>query len=224
MPKSTARRTILLLAVALSAVAAAAIYVVLGAPSPADLFALARGEQRIARGFIGVANFGQWRLICAPGPAGLDGLGNATPAAQEAAPAKRASGNACRVNQEMPAAPQAAAGEKPSQVIVAANFSLVGTKRTPAAMLRLPPTAQAGDVITLRFDDGSEINTKVRDCAGGECFAAGTLSGEEWQHLSATNTLQVKFPLTARQWVILDLPVQGLSAAIGALGRAEIRP
>jgi invasion protein IalB len=214
-----------LLGVALSAVAAAALYVVIGAPSPADVFGLIRGERRIARGFIGVANFGQWRLICAPGPATLDALGNAASAGQGAAPGKAPNGNTCRGNQEMPAAPQGAApGEKPAQVVVAANFSLVGRKRTPAAMLRLPPTAEAGDVISLRFDDGSEINTKVRDCALGECFAAGTLSGEEWQHLSATNTLQVKFPVTGRQWVILDLPVQGLSAAIGALGRAEIRP
>jgi invasion protein IalB len=184
-----------------------------------------RGEQRIARGFIGVANFGRWRLICAPGPASFGALANGTPAAQDRAPGKAATGNTCRVNQEMPTPPQAAAsGEAPPQVIVAANFGLVGTKSTPAAMLRLPPTAETGDVIRLRFDDGSEINTKVRDCAAGECFAAGTLSGEEWRHLSATNTLQVTFPVTGRQWVILDLPVQGLSAAIAALGRAEIRP
>jgi invasion protein IalB len=105
---------------------------------------------------------------------------------------------------------------------VAVNFSLVGPRRTPSAMLRLPPTAQAGDIITLRFDDSSVVKTMVRDCADTECLAAGTLSPEDWQHLSATNSLQVTFPALARQWVILNLPVQGLAAAIDAFNRADI--
>jgi invasion protein IalB len=88
-------------------------------------------------------------------------------------------------------------------------------------MLRLPPTARAGDVITLRFDDSSVVKTMVRDCADTECLAAGTLTPEDWQHLSATNSLQVTFPALARQWVILNLPVQGLAAAIDAFDHAD---
>ena len=125
---------------------------------------------------------------------------------------KLAGGNACRINQELPASGEnpAAAAPSPAQVIVAVNFSLVGPRRTPSAMLRLPPTARAGDVITLRFDDPSRGEDRmVRDCADTECLAAGTLTQEDWQHLSATNSLQVTFPALARQWVILNLPVQG---------------
>ena len=186
---------------------------------------MARGAQRITPGFIGVAEFGRWRVICIPGPSSLDGLGaSAAPAPQPAA--KPSAANACRINQEMPApgensfaSPEA---QDPGQVIVAVNFSLVGPRRTPSAMLRLPPTAQAGDVITLRFDDSSVVKTMVRDCAASECLAAGTLSPEDWQHLSATNSLQVTFPALARQWVILNLPVQGLAAALDAYDRADV--
>ena len=107
------------------------------------------------------------------------------------------------------------------QVIVAVNFSLVGPRRTPSAMLRLPPTARTGDVITLRFDDSSVMKTMVRDCADSECLAAGTLAPEDWRHLSTTNSLKVMFPTLARQWVIINLPVQGLAAAIDAYHRAD---
>jgi invasion protein IalB len=107
-------------------------------------------------------------------------------------------------------------------VIVAVNFSLVGPRRTPSAMLRLPPTARAGDVITLRFDDSTAVKTMVRDCDANECLAAGTLAPDEWQHLSATNSLQIMFPALARQWVILNLPVEGLPAAMDALNRSDI--
>ena len=216
------RPTLILLGAALAAVALAVFYFALGAPSPAGLFAMARGGPRITPGFIGMAEFGRWRLICIPGPSSLEGLGASAQAAQSA-PTPAGAGNACRINQEMPASGEGPAqGPPPAQVIVAVNFSLVGPRRTPSAMLRLPPTARAGDVITLRFDDLSEVKTMVRDCTLTECLAAGTLTPDHWQHLSATNSLQVMFPALARQWVILNLPVQGLAAAIDALNRADI--
>lgn len=222
------RRTLILLGVALAAVALAALYFAFGAPAPSELFAMARGGQRIAPGFIGVAEFGRWRVICIPGPPSLDEL-DASPAPAPRPVVKPPGGNACRINQEMPASGEnpgaSPGGQVPGQVqrqvIVAVNFSLVGPRRTPSAMLRLPPTARAGDVITLRFDDSSVVKTMVRDCADRECLAAGTLSPEDWQHLSATNSLQVIFPALARQWVILNLPVQGLAAAIDAYNRAD---
>ncbi|HMI95208.1 MAG TPA: invasion associated locus B family protein [Micropepsaceae bacterium] len=219
------RRTLILLGMALAVAALAAVYFALGAPGPSELFAMARGGPRVTPGFVGVAEFGRWRLICIPGPPSLDGL------AASAAPGphpgvKPASANACRINQEMPASGDnpAAAPEVqvPGQVIVAVNFSLVGPRRTPSAMLRLPPTARAGDVITLRFDDLSEVKTTVRDCDAKECLAAGTLVPDEWKHLSATNSLQITFPALARQWVILNLPVEGLPAAMDALNRTDI--
>jgi invasion protein IalB len=196
----------------------AALYVGMGAPTPAELIALVRGGPRIAPGFVGMANFGRWRLICVPGPPALDGL-------DASAPASTPSANACRINQEMPAPQETAqSGEAAPKVIVAANFSLVGPKRMPAAMLRLPATAQPGDEISLRFDDGAAIKTVVRDCAATECVAAATLTAGDWARLSDARSLKVTFPAARRQWVLLDIPVEGLSTAIAALSRAEVSP
>jgi invasion protein IalB len=218
------RRTALLLTGALAAVAIAAFYVVLGTPPPAEMLAIVQGKQRIAPGFIGVAKFGEWRLICVPGPPSFDGLGP-TLSSEEQGARKTPAGNACRINQEMPAPEQnRAAGESSAQaarrVIIAANFSLVGPKHMPAAMLRLPATARPGDVIILRFEDQTVVNTTVRDCSATECLAAATLSPSDWAHLSGAKSLQVAFPALGRQWVLLNLPVDGLTAAIDALDRA----
>jgi invasion protein IalB len=209
---------------ALAALAIVVLYLVLGAPAPAEMLAVVQGKPRIAPGFVGVANFGQWRLICVPGPPDLEGL---EPTASRVAPdtPKTATRSSCRINQEMPAPEQntttPSAPATPRQVIVAANFSLVGPNRTPAAMLRLPATARRGDVIGLRFEDQAVVNATVRDCTATQCLATGTLSLADWAHLEKAKTLQVAFPVMNRQWVLLNLPVEGLSAAIDALDRAE---
>jgi invasion protein IalB len=198
-----------------------AFYVALGAPGATDLIGMAMGEPRVTPGFLGVANFGRWRLICVRGPARQDTLNSATGTGVAPEVRKGGAANSCRVNQEMRASRPA---EPPGQVIIAINFSLIGPKRVPAAMLRLPVTARPGDAIGLRFGDGAAVQTIVRDCAPTECLAAGTLTQSDWDHLSAAKNLQVSFPAAGRQWVLLDLPVEGLSAAIDALKRAEIPP
>jgi invasion protein IalB len=177
-------------------------------------------------GFVGMAQYGQWRLICVPGPAGLDRLGaTAAPTGNSEVPPAAKSANACRINQEMPAPqPQKNSGGSPNQVIVAANFSLIGFKQTPVAMLRLPPTGRAGDPVGLRLDDGAVVQTPVRNCTVTECLAAGTLTASDWEHLSVAKSLEVVFPAAGGQWVLLALPVQGLSAAIAALKQAESLP
>jgi invasion protein IalB len=211
-------RTALFLCGAFLAVAILALTALSGRARIGELVGLRPSESRIAPGFLGMANFGQWRLICVPAPALLDGLSATGGPAPPVAPPKARNANACRVNQEM-VAPQQDAG--PGQVIVAANFSLVGPNQTPAAMLRLPVTARAGDMVGFRFDDGAMAQSKVRDCAATECLAAWTLTNSDWERLSTARSLQVTFPATGRQWVLLDLPVQGLAAAIAALKRAE---
>jgi invasion protein IalB len=219
-------RTVLITGAGLALTAATAFYVVLGAPSVPEILARLRGEPAIARGFIGMANFGHWRLICIPGPAPLNGLTPPTAASGPGGGINAAPGNnACRVNQEMPA-PQdkGESSSEPAKVLIAANFSLVGVRRMPAAMLRLPPTAQPGDTIALRFDDGSTIKTMVRDCAAAECLATGALSEADWDRLASAKSLQVTFPVAGRQWVLLDLPVEGLATAMAALARAENPP
>jgi hypothetical protein len=234
------RGTALFLGAAFAIVATPALYLVLAAPGDAQRLSLSKNEPRIVPGFIGVARFGQWRLICVPGPARADILGGRSHenAAQDKAD-HAGKINSCRINQEMPVAPQnlgspaegapmpepdAEPGFDPGPILVAANFRLAGSKRTPAAMLRLPVTARTGDPVGLRFDDGAVVQTPVRDCARTECLAVGTLTPVQWKHLSAAKSLQVRFPATGRQWVLLDLPLQGLSTAIAALQLAEISP
>ncbi|HEY4264149.1 MAG TPA: hypothetical protein VGM72_02440 [Micropepsaceae bacterium] len=192
-------RPVLFLGGAFLAVAALTLATVLGTAGLAGLFGAGPEAKAIAPGFVGVANFGEWRLICVPGPVQLDSL-STTSAPDPAVPAKTHA-NACRINQEMMAPQQnPRTGEKPGQVIVATNLSLIGLKQTPAAMLRLPVTARPGDMVGFRFDDGAMAQTKVRDCAATECLAAWTLSGSDWRHLSAARSLQVIFPATGRQW------------------------
>ena len=85
-PGPRLRRTLILLGAALAVVALAVFYFALGAPAPSELFAMARGGQRITPGFIGVAEFGRWRVICIPGPSSLDGLGASAAPAQQPNP------------------------------------------------------------------------------------------------------------------------------------------
>jgi hypothetical protein len=219
------RNAVVLAVAAAAAVGLAAFYFWGGAPTVFDLMRVLRGGDRIAPGFVGVAQFGHWRLICVPGPPPLNGLSSAT--------AVPASVNACRVNGEMPApasaapavaTPVAVGSPTPPVVLVAANFSMVGPMKRPALMLRLPPTARAGDAVGLRLDGGYGVHTVVRDCTPQQCLAAGALSDEDWARLVVTKALQISFPAANGQGVLVDLPVDGLTEAAGALARAQARP
>jgi invasion protein IalB len=164
------------------------------------------GGAGVARGFIGTADFGAWRLICVRGPAALDGL---------VEPANAVKTNACRINQEVPLAQSADA------VLLAANFSLVGARKTPALMLRLPSTAQGSEAVGLRLDDGREVKAAVGDCAGGQCIAASTLSADEWKELLDAKTVQVRFAVAGGQMVLVELKRDGLAEAVAAMMRAD---
>jgi invasion protein IalB len=210
------RWTIILLAGGLTASAAGFYF-----SEPSRLGAivdLIAGRSGIVPGFVGMANFGHWRLICVRGPAPLQGLLAASAAENKNA---QAAGNACRVNQEI-VAPGTPKESSSADVLAAANFSLLGAKRTPALMLRLPPTAEAGDPVRLRVDEGDVVTTMVRECGGGECLAAGSLTSAEWDKLAQAKTLQIAFPAAGKQAVLLDLPVDGLREAMAAMGRAQI--
>jgi len=212
---------------AVAAVTMAGLCFFLYSTLSSGIFAMTAGAQRIGPGFVGVANFGRWRLICMPGPPTLDGLDPADDSNPAAQPKNL--GNSCRINQEI-SEPDQGRTEEPSpeqnqrRVIIAANFSRLGPRRLPAIMLRVPATAHNGDSIALRFDDQALVNTIVRDCQPAECLAAGSLSLTEWSRLSSTKTLHISFPVATRQWVLLNVSVDGLPAAMAALDRAEASP
>jgi invasion protein IalB len=209
------RSVVWVLGAGLFAAAAAALYFFEGRPATGELLALIRGEPRVARGFIGTVDFGRWRLICIPGTRSLGGLLASVAPDEGDADEKAASANACRVNQEVPAR----AGQMP----IAANFSLAGPRRQPAITLRLPATAHPGDAIELRADDLAPMRVTVGNCETGECMATGDLGEEDWAHVRAARSLKLTLPAADGQRTI-DLPVQGLAAAVTAMGRAQIPP
>ena len=166
------------------------------------------GRTPISEGFVGMADFGAWRLICVPGP----NVSLSAPGGDEAQSAKN---NACRLNQEVPAP------EEPSRILLAANLSVVGPLEKPALMLRLPATFRPGDSIALRIDEDLAVRTAVRDCTTSECVAASDLSDENWDRLIGAQSLQIMFPIRDGKIVFLNLGVDGLSDAAGALARAQ---
>jgi invasion protein IalB len=197
-----------LLGVTLLASLAGAVYLIVATPPPAPVTAAGAPEQAIPRGYVGLATFGRWRLICttgAPPPS----------AAQPASGARRAQKNQCRINHEV------ADRAKPGQVILAANLSVVGPAKRPALMLRLPPTARDGDLIFLRADDVTRVRVVVRGCSEAECVAAGELSSDDWNHVLGAKALQVAFPALNRHRVLVDIPVDGLADAAHAMALAQ---
>jgi invasion protein IalB len=162
----------------------------------------------VRAGYVGMVQFDDWRLICVPGPDARVAVGPGE------APVN--AGNACRLNQEVPDPGQ------PGQAILAANLSTVGPLRTPALMLRLPPTFRPGNSITLRIDQDRSVRTAVRDCTERECLAASDLSDEDWQRMIAAGELQVMFAVADGNMVFIDLGVDGLAEAAAALDVAQV--
>jgi invasion protein IalB len=164
-------------------------------PPPASAnVALTAGE--VDAGFIGIINYGHWRLICVP-----------------ANQPKSARDNNCRVNQEV------APPGHPDQVILAANLRLSANHRR-AVMLRLPPTAHDGDIIMLRFG-GAMLKTPVHGCSQSECVATADLSDDDWNILLAAEGLQAVLPTSMGQRALVDISADGLGQAVSAMKRAQ---
>jgi invasion protein IalB len=195
--------------------AIAALYLAAGMPALPGIageVAAAIAGRNLTPGFVGMMQFGQWRLICVPGPGpGIDMPSSDLPASNSA-PARF---NACRVNQEVTAA------GNPDHVIIAANLSVVGANRSPVLMLRMPPTAQTGEKIALELEEGPALETTVRSCTKRECLAAGEPTREDWTRLVASRTLRVTFPAPGRQMVFVDLGTNGLAEAASAMTLAQ---
>lgn len=177
-----------------------AIYLVIPAaplpPPSAAKFAPITGE--VDLGFVGIVNFGHWRLICDPAP------GNA----------KTRQDNICRLNQEV------ATSDRPNEVILAANLRPPGSSDHAAIALRLPPTAHVGDKIVLRFGD-SVVRLPVHECSAVQCLAHGELDGDVWNELLAAAALQAVLPASQGQRALVDIPVDGLAQAAAAMSKAQ---
>ena len=199
----------------------------------------------VESGFVGASIFGDWELICTPGPelapapAPLDRPNSAAPVATESACRVRYEAIAASVPEVTPppdainpgtatpiapaATPAAPATVAAPQVILTVNLSLVGPTKRPALMLRLPATLKADDVVTLRNGESFAIDAVVRECDEEECMAADSLTDEEWMRLVAADALQVVFPFDETQLVSVDVGVNGLPAAVAALIEAQTK-
>jgi invasion protein IalB len=166
-------------------------------PPPSASVNAVRSASEVDPGFIGIMNYGHWRLICVP-----------------ARNAKAAAGdNDCRVNQEV------APPGLPDQVLLAANLS-VSAGHNPSVMLRLPPTAHDGDAILLRFS-GTTLKASVHGCSQSECVATAELGDDDWSALIAAKGLQVILPTRIGQRALVDVSAEGLAQAVAAMNKAE---
>lgn len=188
-------------------------YIAAGSPKlPTGLAELSSALTRrsdVQPGFVGVQNFGAWRLICVEAPS------IAVPPLADAAPAEPIKASACRLNQEVPAQ------DEPGRVVLSANLSTVGPRASPALMLRLPGSFRSGDSILLRIDDTDVLRSSVRDCTEFECVAANDLSEEDWARIIAAQDIQVNFPMSDGKQVYVKLGVDGLADGAAALEAAQ---
>lgn len=195
-------------------------YFMAGAPGLGQAEAFLGGKPATQPGFTGTTAFGNWRLICAAEPqsetvvSAVSAPDSLTP--EPAAVATRPV-TVCRINQEV------TSKDRPDEVIMAVNFSVVGATQRPALMLRLPPTAKANPAIALRFADGYSMDIPVRDCTDGECIAATELSDEIWNRLLRAELLQIAIPAIDGQIALIDLSLGGFADAVDALTAAQAR-
>jgi invasion protein IalB len=202
-----------------AAVAGALIFVLSGIRLGNPLSDLAS----VAPGYIGESSFGDWRLICEP--AAESPIAPETFDAPDAGPAPEMADSACRVRFEA-FAPQEAKGETNAEepepgVILVVNLSRVGPARSPALMLRLPPTLKEGDTVTIRGRGEFSLEILARNCSAEECVAAGTLSETDWNRLTGETGLQAVFPLDETQRVAVDISTEGLRDALTALDATQ---
>lgn len=205
----------LLTALILAVLAGVGVYATLranGAPVLRAIFLKPSGPDAVARGFIGVKAFGDWRLVCARGAAAQETVVHDSPVI-DAKPAKPI--NACRINREV------AAAQQPGRVVVSASLSLVGPQRRPALFLRLPATLAEGDPVVLQVNGAEALSTTVRDCTARQCVAAADLSRVQWNHVLAAQQLALRFPVGGRRDVLVSLGTDGLTMAAAAMAAAQ---
>lgn len=181
-----------------AAVVTALYLVIPAAPrmAPGAKYSPITGE--VEAGFVGIVNFGHWRLICDP-------ASDKIRARQE---------NICRLNQEV------STKDRPNDVILAANLRLIGRTQRATLALRLPPTARVGDKIVLRF--GSYLlKVPVHECSAVQCLARTELDSDSWGQLLDASALQAVVPASQDRRALVDIPVDGLAQAAAAMSKAQ---
>jgi len=162
--------------------------------------------------FIGIVNFGHWRLICVPGPTPRNIAGVRIDGTRETPPDTAEPARNCRVNQEV------VSPDGSGHVVLAVNLRFVGPRGLPVASVRLPPTGVAGDTVALRLDGREAGPAEIRACTDTECFAFAALGADAWARMRTAARFDIVFPASENQLAVIAVPMDGFQDAVAALG------
>jgi len=106
-----------------------------------------------------------------------------------------------------------------AQGAVAFNWSLVATADgKPLMVMRVPAGAGVGAQIELAMGDSPDrIVAQTDRCDAAFCFATIAIGDMLRRHIRAATPCRVSYPLPQAQPVVLEAPLEGLSAVLAKL-------
>lgn len=109
----------------------------------------------------------------------------------------------------------------PRQIVLLLNFRLLGQAQRLAALIRIPPNAKKGEVVTIEIGQKA-LNLPISVCEKGSCLAAGSLLPKQESLLYSQPVAELLLPRGPKgKRLALRVPLFGLRAAVGAMRRAQ---
>lgn len=177
----------------------------------------AQAAADIEPGFAGVRQIGPWILTCGPVRPKPVPLPFSFAPGRRAAPATTDMNALGRCRTFMAFRRKA----DPRQVVMLLNFRLLGRSQRLAVLVRIPPRARKGDVVSFRLGQ-KVLNLPVSLCDKQSCLAAASLAPEQEAMLLARPATQLFLPPGPNgKRLAVRVPLLGLRAATGAMRRAE---
>ncbi|HSM96467.1 MAG TPA: invasion associated locus B family protein [Rhizomicrobium sp.] len=172
---------------------------------------------KIEPGFKGARRIGPWILACGPARAKSVPLPFSFAPGKRAAPAMNDMSALGRCRTFMAFRPKA----NPKRIILLLNFRLLGHNQRLAALVRIPPRAKKGDLVSFRLGQ-KVLNLPVSACDKQSCLAAGSLTPNQEAMLFAQRGTELLLPPGPNgKRLAVRVPLVGLRAATGAMRRAE---
>jgi invasion protein IalB len=162
----------------------------------------------IKPGFVGHQSFGLWTLVC-------EDVSPTVNLPADEAPPKRV----CRTNARV-----TVRGPN-NAVLLAAGFNvlMLDTKKTPAILFRLPPSARAAARADFAIDQNTTFQAPLR-CSPKECLLQGALPAEAVEQMRNGRTLSVIYTVKDRRQqdrkVRVDQLLHGFRESYDAMVRA----
>jgi hypothetical protein len=172
---------------------------------------------KIEPGFAGVREIGPWTLACGPKHPKTIPLPFSFGPGKRGAPAIGDANALGRCRTFLAFRRKA----DPKQVVMLLNFRLLGRSQRLAALVRIPPRAKKGDIVSFRLG-GNMLNLPVSVCDRRSCLAAGSLAPKQEGLLFARPIGEILLPpLPNGKRPAVRVPLGGLRLATGAMRRAE---